>query len=151
MRVALSIAGHHDGGDVDHAASSPGLVRSRCIRSSGCGSSDIHRLPRLTAPTPPTEAKPLPTRRKKGGKAAASAALDAALYVSRFPEDEVYDDYESGEMGSWKVLGLSVPLTTIQINEANEESELAADEIDLKKVRRTAPHALLLVNLTPPF
>jgi hypothetical protein len=38
--------------------------------------------------------KPLPTRRKKGGKIAASSNLDATLFVSRFPEDEVYDDYE---------------------------------------------------------
>ena len=37
-------------------------------------------------------------------------------------------------MGAWKVLGLSVPLCTVQINEVDDETELAEDEVDLKKV-----------------
>ena len=50
---------------------------------------------------------------------------------------KVYDDFESGEMTCWKVLGLHVPLATVQINEVNQELELKQDEDDLKKVVHT--------------
>jgi hypothetical protein len=81
--------------------------------------------------------KPLPRRNRKGGKAAASAKLEEGLFCKRFPEDEVVDDYESGQMTCWKVLGLDVPLTTIQVNEFDDQEELKEDEIDLKRVVKT--------------
>ena len=49
----------------------------------------------------------------------------------------MYDNFESGEMTCWSVLGLDVPRSTIQVNEFDEKAEFKEDEQDLKRVIKT--------------
>lgn len=51
------------------------------------------------------EAKKLQARKEK----AVLAAEKASLYRKRFPEDDYQDNFESGQMAAWSILGLNVP------------------------------------------
>jgi Ran GTPase-activating protein (RanGAP) involved in mRNA processing and transport len=58
-----------------------------------------------------TEVKLTPEEEKAIARQEAKiAALEkASLYRKRFPEDDFQDDYESGQLASWGIIGLSVP------------------------------------------
>ena len=58
-----------------------------------------------TDPVKLAEAKKLQARKEKQ----ALAAEKASMYRKRFPEDDFQDNFESGQMAAWSILGLNVP------------------------------------------
>jgi len=55
------------------------------------------------------EKTPQELRDEIKAEAKQNAIEKASLYRKRFPEDDFQDNYESGQMASWSIIGLSVP------------------------------------------
>ena len=88
---------------------------------------------------------PEEAKAKAKAEAKALAKEKASLYRKRFPEDDYQDNFESGQMASWGIIGLSVPDVNLFVDPAfatfrdnkgfNSDSDEEADEeyYDLEK------------------
>ncbi len=63
----------------------------------------------LTATTEVREKTPAELKEEAKQEAKQLALEKASLYRKRFPEDDFQDNYESGQLASWGIVGLSVP------------------------------------------
>jgi Ran GTPase-activating protein (RanGAP) involved in mRNA processing and transport len=66
-------------------------------------------------------------RKKAKDDADAVVAERQSLFAKRFPEDDVMDDYEFGQMSSWGIVGLSVPDVNLFIN----DDDVSDSEFDI--------------------